>query len=393
MQELRVLKPYQTDHLFLLVGANPLPNYVTALSLAKPSARVYLVHSVETANIANRLIAALGLTCEAGIKIQVDDADADNIFSKVKAHAQGKRSIGLNYTGGTKAMAVHAYRAVQSVDPDAVFSYLEASTLEMLIDRTGIPSWRYPVGVRVHVSLETLLGMHGVTYDPKKLRKEPMQVDLSTALAQLHTTKEGVQTWWDWRREGSQGWTTLPNGEPGLEEVEATLKQMCGGVTPTPALVAAALDCEKLPSCTRWFKGDWLENYTLHALTRVVNQHDDVRDFGMNLMCSGEDPQGHGFTFQFDVAAMRGYQLFALSCIASDQKGKCKEHLFEAYIRARQMGGDEAKIALVCAYRDPERLLTEIEKPWDAVGKIRVFGAEHLPNLVDYLQDWFNTQP
>lgn len=387
------LKPYQTNHLFLLIGTNPLPNYVAARLLAKPDGRIYLVHSVETAGVANRLVAALGLDRGNGIKIQVDDADAHNIFGKVKAHAPGEQSVGLNYTGGTKAMAVHAYGAVRSVNSAAVFSYLEARTLEMLIDRTGAPSRRYSVDVKVHVSLETLLGMHGVTYDHKKVRKEPVQIDLSATLAHLHTTKEGVQTWWNWRRNKSQQWRTLPNGEPGLEEVEAALTRMCGGATPTPDLVTKALGYERLSFCTHWFKSEWLENYTLHALKQVVSQRNDVRDFGMNLMCSGKDPQGRSFEFQFDVAAMRSYQLFALSCIASDRKDCCKEHLFEAYIRARQMGGDEARVALVCAYRDPEGLLAEIEKPWDAAGKIRVFGAEHLPNLADYLQDWFNTQP
>ncbi|MGQ9828688.1 MAG: hypothetical protein ACUVSW_12580 [Roseiflexus sp.] len=55
------LSNFQTQNLFLLVGTNLLPNYVTAKLLLKPDGRLYLVHTKETDEIADRLIAALEL--------------------------------------------------------------------------------------------------------------------------------------------------------------------------------------------------------------------------------------------------------------------------------------------------------------------------------------------
>lgn len=388
------LTQFQTHNLFLLIGTNPLPNYVAARLVAKPKSTLYLVHSGETYPVAQRLAICLehsNVEC-----IPVDDSDPSDIVDKVQAYAQDKRDVGLNYTGGTKVMAVHAYRVIQETNSEPVFSYLDARTLKMRVSRGAkfgdfslLQEAQYRD--RVAISLETLLRLHGVESDSKKWKISPIQIDLCSALANLHTTKSGTETWRNWHRK-SHRWSLLPDKEQGLEDVENALEAMCGG-NPTPESVAAALGYESLPSCAKWFMGEWLENHTLYSLQQAVKDRDDFQNPVMDLYCTGRELSGASFSFQFDIAVMRGYQLFAISCIVSDDKSKCKEHLFEAYIRARQMGGDEARVALVCAYRQPEDLLAEIERPWDAAGKIRVFGAKHLPNLSDWLNDWFNSQP
>ena len=51
--------PYQTDYLFLLVGTNPLPNYVATLLLAKDNGTIYLVHSAGSHGVNSHLKVAL----------------------------------------------------------------------------------------------------------------------------------------------------------------------------------------------------------------------------------------------------------------------------------------------------------------------------------------------
>lgn len=50
-----LLEPCKTDYLFLLVGTNPLPNYVAARLLARPKGKIYLLHSRTTGDIAQNL--------------------------------------------------------------------------------------------------------------------------------------------------------------------------------------------------------------------------------------------------------------------------------------------------------------------------------------------------
>lgn len=97
--------------------------------------------------------------------------------------------------------------------------------------------------------------------------------------------------------------------------------------------------------------------------------------------------------FELDVAAMIGYQLFAISCMAAVPKGRAayKEHLLEAFVRARQLGGDEARVGLVCFYADAAQLEAELQETWLTQDAIRVFGRSHLPDLDIHLRDWFES--
>ena len=110
---------------------------------------------------------------------------------------------------------------------------------------------------------------------------------------------------------------------------------------------------------------------------------------------------------ELDVATVSGYQLFVLSCIATEgmenmkvndrdepragDRGEAKRHLFEAYSRARQVGGDEARVALVSCVANPDTLKAEVVHEWDAEGKIEVFGRTHLRDLSTYLAKWFRS--
>ena len=136
----RIPCEYQTDHLFLLVGTNPLPNLVAAKLLAKAGGTVHLVHSSNTADVARRLEEVLSRLHSVGRfqKVEVHEADARDIENKVGAATRAlDGSIGLHYTGGTKPMAVHAFRAVDREGsrrhPPAVFSYLDAASFELRI--------------------------------------------------------------------------------------------------------------------------------------------------------------------------------------------------------------------------------------------------------------------
>jgi hypothetical protein len=93
-----------------------------------------------------------------------------------------------------------------------------------------------------------------------------------------------------------------------------------------------------------------------------------------------EDSSRDQDQFEFDVAFLRGYQLFGISCSMTSKHSLCKEKLFEAYLRAKQLGGDEARVALVSCYEeDTERLKKEISFIVQNI-KIEVFGKKDLMN-------------
>ncbi len=382
---LEKISQYQSDSLFLLIGMNPLPNYVVYRLLAKPDCHVYFVHSDKTSQIADRLANVMDLPVNSWTKIRVDESNAIDIFTKIYKYAKGKSKLGLNYTGGTKTMAVHSYRAIHATEPNAIFSYLDARRLELIIDKEGTSSIRLPVGLSVRLSIEALLTLHGRT--PDKLNRDPFQPDFCRELVTIPRTE--LRKWCDDNLRSGSGTALKKKQDPKTELPPfENLSKYWNGCKTMGELTA--LWGEKIGSIARWFDGKWLEHYTLWAVQQVSNEC-EVHDAVWNL----EPKKGK---FDLDVAALRGYQLFAISCTTVSSKSIIKQKLFEVYVRAHQLGGDEARVGIVCFAPEnnpsgnPARIKEEIEEQWDAEGKFRVFGEEDLPHLTDRFKDWFNSQ-
>jgi hypothetical protein len=394
------LESYQTDHLFILVGTNPLPNYVASLLVAKENSTIYLLHSGGirgTKEIADRLKSALENRRQR-LKIwphEVDEVDSFKILQKIEEILEElppDATVGLHYTGGTKAMAVHANRVIEKAYPLGIFSYLDARTLSLIIDgRNGGTTRSIPVANACDINLQEIFGLHGKSLAPPITETALSKV--SEKLAQLHSKQPDIWRKWceeELRRpdnhEKFKNNTQLRSVK--LPE-EAPLSVIFQSMKPESEIydLGSMSSCLgwKIDRLAEWLDGRWLEYYVLDAVKKVASDC-RLNDYGMTLKLISNE-----FNFELDVAAMLGYQLFALSCTTSDSRSLCKSKLFEAYVRARQIGGDEARISLVCCINDPDSLLQEVKETWFTEGRVRVFGMENLPDLSTMLQEWFET--
>ncbi len=131
----------KVDHLLLLVGGNPLPNVVAGKLLCKPNGKITLLHTVSTKDIASEIRNwfVKNDVASGQVKLsEIDRLDGRKIFKSIKnILAEGESSVGLHYTGGTAAMAVHTHAAVRERAHDPIFSYLDATTLCMRFDDGG----------------------------------------------------------------------------------------------------------------------------------------------------------------------------------------------------------------------------------------------------------------
>jgi hypothetical protein len=374
----------------LLVGGNPLPNYVSTLLLAAPKAEVRLFHTRKTLHVAERLQEQLGRE-RTDLQItpyEIDRADGAQIEAQVERYIRDvdrHSRIGLNYTGGTKPMSVHSFYALRQAFPDAVFSYLDAETLSLVLQRGHEPTKRVFVGQALDVSLGTVLALHD--YQPTRGRQPVFPERLLPALLRVHSDRTGTRQWRTWLRTFGDKTQepVLPDlaTYPALDPVMQALDVLCDGA-PTPDAVAHLLGFENghFRSCAKALIGEWLEEWVYAAVQRFA------QTLGLRTYL-GVEPQRQGSAGQeLDVLAISGYQLFALSCIVTSARGAAKEHLLEAYVRARQLGGDEARVALVSFYPRTGGLEQEINQDWGTEAQIRVFGPEHLDRLDEYLEQW-----
>ncbi|MEP6521464.1 DUF1887 family CARF protein [Microcoleus vaginatus DQ-U2] len=402
-----------------------MPNYVAARLLLNPGGTPYLVYTTGTEKPAKRLQTILssepiGLKTAQLVPLNDGEADAYQIQkairSKLETIKDGK--IGLNYTGGTKAMAVHAYRAVFSKErPQTVFSYLDPRRLEMCIDRENGARIRIKVKPEViPVQLAKVFQIHGWTWQDKSDPiDKPELPEAAKAFAEFHNNGDLVQLWRDWCNEvlrkaardekDKNKWkketklteiSTLSLEKlKSKENIMSTLSHL--GVVGENLSLHAIKEkgIKSLESACKWLDGEWLEHYVLQQVQEIpedLSIYDSATSFWIR---NPIDPKNT--KFQFDVAFMRGYQLFAISCTTIARKSDCKSKLFEAYIRARQLGGDEARVALVCCASDKDvnALETEIVNVFNPAPesgqrnhKIAVFGRDDLMDLASRIAEW-----
>jgi hypothetical protein len=419
MADQTIPQKYLSDHLFLLVGTNPLPNLVAAKLLLKPQGQLYLVHSSATQSVANQL-ARYWEEVEREKQPQfvtVEESDGADIRRKLQEVLRkiSNGQIGLNYTGGTKMMAVHACRVALIDDQGLrkqpfILSYLNARNNTMYIENIDEqPFVSKSLLNAVKPSLRDIIKLHGNWIDPSiadQIKEKLFQ--LAQALIVTHRSKEGVNAWRNWcknvlrkraRTKNDNRW----DSDKLLKDVKLPLPEdeCLGGVVKEMQNLFDVRDGELLLGSSsqrvgltspqdlcQWLDGAWLEEYVFSCIKQVQQQHPDsqIHDVGMGITPRNENREPK---YEVDIGVMQGYRLYAISCTTDDEAGMCKLKLFEAYIRARNMAGDEAFVALICMVEKPEKLEQQVVRSWDVEGKVRVFGRPHLADLTKDLADWF----
>jgi hypothetical protein len=265
---------YRTDHLFLLVGKNPLPNYVAARLLANTGATIWLLHSDDpdegpsgTKRAAEELETAL-LKREPGLAVCLEGIPSSNnlgIETRIREILHQNRlvgTIGLNYTGGTKVMSVHVYRVLEQKlakdRPRLIFSYLDPRKLALRVDGHGTASQQtFPImqnpSLRqlVEISLDELAALHGyerVTSPGEgwaDADETPGLLSLCSVIAEIHTSETGFRQYRQWvfrvSREKAEELPD-PKNYPRLVTLLDALDEFCGGRgQATPQAVAAKL--------------------------------------------------------------------------------------------------------------------------------------------------------
>ncbi|SFW22836.1 Card1-like endonuclease domain-containing protein [Nitrosovibrio sp. Nv17] len=372
----------------LLVGSNPLPNYLAAAVLSPKE--VVLLYSPETLDPRDHLRAALSVKSIVVSEVCIEDATD---VRKIHDACKSLQVDHLHYSGGTKPMAAHARAAVN----------LDESQASYLDERKGL--LRYDDGYDEKLSdrdlgltLDLVLALHGAERigSASATDGDPSGSDVDAVCARV-LSEQGLsrKLFEHFRPNGKRRNVTQAKG--------SLWKALDHGF----ALTAAAI-----PD-TDWTKaryeawddflcGGWLEHWTANAIRHCLDGSTAIE---IGVRCKRSKPVAT--EFEIDVALIRDHRLHVISCTTEHEKKViCKSKLFEVAMRARQMGGDLARSALVClldgndakgTYVD--QLRADIAGVWDAPNIPRVFGLTDLrewagtsgePNLSS-LREWLDS--
>ncbi len=449
----------QVNHLILLVGGNPLPNAVAGRLLIRNGGRITLVSSDDTEPVANALKTWFDKhQISSVIPKKVIESNAENIHTVVHNLIDKNERTGLNYTGGTKAMAVHAHRAFRDIlgkQAPKMSSYLDSRNLHLIFDDgfyyDAIDNLPAPFELQDFIDLHASLRMNPCNppltsawlpetaltlaqswqnglpdtwkqwYDKhiKPLKRPSQKHDLTDPLT-------GMLIGWryqNWQDEERLKVTTVPFPEgkigrklkeelviagypsdlselnlgqaynalstppdirpdcPANLESELNLRQAYNALSTPPNIRPGCPANLEMEEICAWLEAKWLEHYVASSLEKS-GLFDSVH-IGVETIL--EEDEKYPVCFELDVVGIRGYQLFAISCTTSGSFDK-KQKLFEVAMRARQLGGDEARIGLVCTNNKPRHIQSESRATIDK--HIRVFGSNHLRNLQTALVEW-----
>jgi hypothetical protein len=421
------LNDYQTEHLFLLIGGNPLPNYVAAKLLAKKAVgkpTLHLIYSLGeegTEKYATKLSDVLSENNYEIKKLPILPSRQYSIYNCVKNRVSGlinngETSIGINYTGGTKAMAVHAYRAIKEIVGETnekrntkikpVFSYLDSREMKMCIDQAEdkdrIEFKLYDSNQNyfkaTEIWIDGLLALHGLE-KKQDFRTTAKHQEVMKAVYQEFT--DNLVKWELFRGRINNGQQISLDGLSFLPKVLSDMSLAENGGLDFTKFT----DGKESKEFRDYLNGKWLEDFVLE---RILNVR---KDFNQELgECGASLEIKHPKNvllpyFEADCFVMRGYQLFIISCAyitttqsLAKKKNSYKQKIFEILSRAEQIGGSEARVALVCMASNSENhrgelvdLVDTLEKELDD-NRIKIFGKEDVldKNRFDNkLREWF----
>ena len=393
--------------IYILVGTNPLPCYLSALYLLDyyegQDNTVYLVCSEgsigkgqgDTFSIAKRIKDLLQEERQdAVVKINkiadISSYTAIESFVEDQVLAQSRgQGVHLNFTGGTKTMSTLIYYHMQKKLGDKLSSsYLDSRIHHMMVYPV-VPEYE-DLRQRYKISIDGPARLHDIT-DLRKQEESDFDEAAETmnSLFDEYLTGAELPFFDKGFRKTDLGKYLSPEGGSKISPEEAAecaeALGICEVIGKIPEKYQDVMkkrleDVSKKGKKPRekafkFFDGIWFEHYVVDKLREAVRSDDNI-DIYFDVSRGGDK-------FQLDIVIIYGYQLSVVSITTSSQKGIVKQKAFEAIHRARQMGGDETKMVVMSFLKDAQREALKEELELDTGGtfsKYRIFGRKDLGN-------------
>ncbi|PKL78646.1 MAG: hypothetical protein CVV27_03025 [Candidatus Melainabacteria bacterium HGW-Melainabacteria-1] len=417
--ELQAFDP-DFGHLLLLVGTNPLPPFVVASYFLETRERfsqlkqIWLLYSEagpqQTSTHRPAQLLQTALMQRFGIEVslhpirEIGSAPAIQQDVGDLTQALQGQQVHFNYSGGTKAMALHTYRVLEQ-DPEIAcsFSYLDGRRFRIICDNRGTAIHPGELRSLVRISLPELILLHDFSLYAPITNQIPTDFEAPLASLGQLLAADRIEEFWGLAPD-TMGWSQLRDplmkATAGIHDIDKpkylklfgkqlrktqeayhacletfqpseAFTQVLAAFEPAFPRLGEPLgeiweDPWSLSRCYRMLRfldGIWLEMHSFSALLDVLSELKLNADACMGL----ELRQTHWKTyFEVDIAVLIGYQLLGISCTTLANKRDCKHKGFEIIHRVRQIGGDEVrevlKMMLVTyvSEQDRERLQQEL---------------------------------
>ncbi len=438
----------------ILVGSNPLPAYV-AVHMLQPAEVVFLVgtkgQSHQIAQRIQEVVRDEGITSDVRT-LELGSAnsflDIDELMNQLSKSIDLKVA-GINYTGGTKMMAVHFYRKLYELGSLKKYphysTYVSSENNKLLFD--GFDNAIDLLG-NTKLSMGNMLKIHRVEfkkkvdnfierflsqdhiqfakvvyddlkriYDQNKNENDNSKFDYQELIKDIvfpydknrekdksHEHFELISGFL--QRELNVRWIGLTQYiremEPDLEVLRvkdvANLYLSSSGkpkgyFDKLTKLSNSSLELFK--DFYDWWSAKWQEFYVYS----VLNSPEAIQRIGINVvdglpqsLNSVEvvfDDDKSVNPFELDHVFIRSHIPYIISC-TTDPGELVKGKLFEVQSRSRILGGDHAKFAMISFINDKQHLEVTLKRRWDGYENYIVMGVDDFfdDNFAENLIQW-----
>ncbi|HRC72976.1 MAG TPA: hypothetical protein PK880_10645 [Candidatus Competibacter sp.] len=390
------------------VGSNPLPVVVPVRAL-EPN-RLRLLYTGDVLQVTDRISNHLKKTlpnCEVSLLEIKDHQKAKSICATLGGIDEDWPNTNLNYTGGTKLMAVHVHSFWKEKGGRSEnASYLGSDGRLYFDDATRNPMQERQLP---KLSLAELCQLH-FGKQPKKLGDQHLgekRLNLATIIHRC-VCNDGFDKYrgylpplycerklakfndYDFDDPIECDWQAAK--ESNFKTTGAFFKMDLSSLFHKLGVSATNIE-----SFSRWLDGDssdrkvktktnldnakwlyslWLEVWLADQLSRMITTDGEkLFDEVHHNVVIGDEPD----SFEMDVVAVRGYRLFLFSCTVDDNNYLVKSKLFEANNRTTRIGGEHACAAIVCLHNNPQSVLKTVQaEHWPGYDTLRLFGQAHI---------------
>ena len=409
------------NHLILLIGTNPLPNFVVAdyfLQHNQNIQTISLIHSepnplqAGTNSQAENLERLLRERWEDKLqslqfplsKIPLSDVSharsiQNDIHEFMMEKLENADGVHLNYTGGTKSMSTHLYWILKSTEElkrRPSFSYLDARNFR-LVDDDRDELIADDLRKNIDLTFEELIALHGF----ERINK-PSTADFSEAAKtfreliendQLHLFYEdGGYDRNIFENKNKKGEFAESKSQLDREKInvfdpndvfQSVISKMPEEYRLFDEKGSFNWDMSKrqfkkyFKKSVRFLGGTWFEEYVESMVENGLKNK--PLKIETNWVIKKPDWPAKA-DFELDVLLLHGYHFTGISCTTHDKKDLCKNKGFEIIHRTRQIGGDEAKAVLITFLDNSVKDMLQWELVYETGGKdnILILGNEDL---------------
>ena len=420
--------------LIFTVGTNPLPVWVAWYHLKDKLPQpihVRFVHTAGTIDERDRL----QKYCQGASfldPIQTSAGNPEQVrrdISSILRSLQPGAILQVHYTGGTKVMAVEIVAAIEANISHSDNIYLETSYLDpraqsgpTIVNRAG-NTWVKDTRKGIEVDLKHIAELNGFEIGPFDHRYRgntlhcpaPIiptneQLLASQAILEAVIDRQKNKKFQTLLGRQDSKWNeifspkshfALPNHEGSFlfpswvqENFLSDLSKaypdcqwnIANGKLSYPShTVASNAEKNALEQIHDFFNGKWLEYAVYAAFKEALEgiQRDNYQLFHsvyVRRKARGDSAK----PFELDVVVGLGYQIVVVSCSVTATPQQIKLKAMEAILRARQLGGDEARAIVLCSAFSPDdkSIEEELEDEMGSQGlPLRVWGKNRWKNL------------